>query len=148
MRRHAFLIVSLLALLTSSTYALSIVPVFLNGGGQSWTVPERNVVNQAIQDWTSQFTGPNNSLTVAFTFDQLNGPLFQATANYASNPGDSVYPWSVQNITVTFNSRWMTLASDPTEIALRFTLTPPTSASFDGLTLTRNALGEILGFTT
>jgi hypothetical protein len=148
MRRLASLAVLLPLLLASPAHAIIISPLFFGGGGQSWTSAERAVVNRAISDWTSQFSGGAQQITVEFTFDDLGpSPLFNATGSYIGFDGDNLYPWSL-TYTVTFNSYLFPTTSDPNEFALRFTTAAPTASSIDGLTLSRIALGEALGFST
>jgi hypothetical protein len=136
-------------ILTNIIHAVTIVPTYIDGAGQTWTAERRGVIQQAINDWQAALP---DSHTVAVTFDLAHagtGSYLGQWEGYLSlYPGTDVYPWtSGVEHTIHFNVDYFSgtnyLWWDPTPT----TSSDQPFAAWDALSVARHEIGHMMGFT-
>lgn len=136
-------------ILTNIIYAVTIVPTYIDGAGQTWTAERKDVIQQAINDWQ---TAVRDSQTVNVTFDLTHAGsgsyLGQWDGNYSVYPGTDINPWtSGVTHTIHFNVDYFSgtnyLWWDPTPT----TSSDQPFAAWDALSVARHEIGHMMGFT-
>ncbi len=149
MRKNFLLAAAVVASLANLSHAFTITPTFTNGGGQTWTTSEENVVNEAIGDWTSilSYTPSPQNINITFVFTSAGNPGYLGLwqGNAPGNVND-LSPWTPQiTHTININTDEMT---GSTSLAFLNGNTNVTTANWDALSVLRHELGHALGFTT
>lgn len=131
--------------------AITIVPTYVDGAGQTWTAERRGVIQQAISDWQ---TALPDSHTINVTFDFTNA----GTGGYlgqwyvSSQPmyaGTDIYPWTPElTHTIHFNADLFSTSPNYTW----WDPSPTTSndqpfAAWDALSVARHEICHMVGFT-
>ena len=148
-RLHLFVLVTTLLWgeLTSSLQAELIFNPNFDG---AMTQIQKDVVNQAINDWRSVFSGvsgTSQTINFAVSLSSLGtNTLGQWSGGYSGVPfGTNVRPWTPQvTHTIEFN------ADRINDNTLRFDLANPISSPtfWDALSVARHEIGHMLGFTS
>jgi hypothetical protein len=127
--------------------AITITPIYVDGGGFTWDATRRGVIQQAINDWQAVLPD-NRAITVTFDFTNTStNDLGKWQGSYALTSGTDVYPWTTGvTHTIHFNVYHFTGDNytwwDPTPAAdgdLPF-------AGWDALSVARHEIGHMLGF--
>jgi hypothetical protein len=140
-------VVMAFAWLTTVARAITINPTYVNGAGQTWSQTEKDVIQQAINDWQ---TALPESRTVNVMFDFTNagtgGYLGMWEGSYSLYAGTDVYPW-ISGVThdIHFNADLFSGTTwwDPTPT----TSNDLPSNKWDALSVARHEIGHMMGFT-
>ena len=136
------------AWLTTAARAITIVPTYVNGAGQTWNATEKGVIQQAINDWQTAL--PDNH-TVNVTLDFTNAGtsyLGMWSGSYSVPIGTNVYPWT-SGVTQTIHINVDYFSSTP---YTWWDPSPTTSndlptTGVDALSVVRHEIGHMLGIT-
>ncbi len=147
-KTFAFLLAMLL--LSSSAWALNIVPTYIDAEGYTWDTIKRGVMDQAIADWETWILD-SQTVEVDVTFISAGNSILGQWSGAASSipRGTDIYPWT-DNVsqTIQFNVDLFTgdnnLWWDPTPL----TVSDMPSAHWDALSVARHEIGHMMGFTT
>ncbi len=144
----SFLLATLL--LTSSAWALEIVPTYIDAEGYTWDPIKRGVMDQAIADWEIWILD-SQTVEVDVTFISVGNSILGQWSGGASSirNGTDIYPWTNKvSQTIEFNVDLFTgdnyLWWDPTPL----TVSDMPSAHWDALSVARHEVGHMMGFTT
>jgi hypothetical protein len=129
--------------------ALTIVPTYLDGAGETWTSVRKGVIQEAINEWQASIPDVHTvNVTFAFTHAGTTSYAGLWGGSVSAPVGTNVYPWTsgvthAINFNVDFFSGAYYTWWDPT----------PTIggdqpfAAWDALSIARHELGHCLGFT-
>jgi len=136
-----------LVALSAPAFALTINPTFVDNEVRTWSDVEKNVVWQAINDWTSKIADDVTiNVNISFTTGEMYGGRWQGSGYL----GVDTLPWLNTSHSLFFNADLLT--PDSNGSYLWFDPTPLTSndvpiMAWDALSIARHEIGHMLGFT-
>ena len=86
-------VVLLTALASAPAPALSLLPEFMNAGGETWDASRQSVVLAALAQWEASILD-SNTVSIEFTYLNLGsgGALGQTASSFVAAIGDDVFP--------------------------------------------------------
>lgn len=126
--------------------AVVVVPTYVDDANGTWTSNQKTVVQDALNDWASHVTTPQN---FGITFDFVHGGigtfLAQWHASYSNMPnGTDIYPWTAGVIhTVDVNVDYL---SPVMTNRLEFTTGTVSDQNWDAYTAILHEVGHAMGF--
>jgi hypothetical protein len=90
--------------------ALTIVPTFTDGAGETWTAERRAVIQHAVDDWESVFD-VDETFGIEFDFTSAGtcGTCYlgQWSGSISAPAGSDIRPWAFVTHTIHFNADFM-----------------------------------------
>ncbi|MCC6126465.1 MAG: PEP-CTERM sorting domain-containing protein [Pirellulales bacterium] len=129
--------------------AITIVPTYVDGAGQSWTAERRGVIQQAINDWQTALPD-SHTINVTLDFTNAGAGSYLGQWYVSSQPmaaGTDIYPWTPELIhTIHFNADLFSGSNyiwwDPTPT----TSSDQPFAAWDALSVARHEICHMVGF--